>query len=64
MHAFANAPPDLPEVLKLEVEHIHDAEVFSVEQNKMAADDHVLAVRRRRRQFPLQPRRARFHAPS
>jgi len=48
---FNNYPSDLPD---FQVKHIHYQERSAVEQNDMPANQDMLAIRRRRRQMPLQ----------
>ena len=40
--------------LELQVKYIHDQEGSAVQENDVASDESVFALRRRRRQFPLQ----------
>ena len=42
----------------VEVKYVHDQERFAIEQNQVASDHDMLAIRRRWRQTPLQVARA------
>jgi hypothetical protein len=46
------------------VKYIHDQERSAIEQNEVASDHDMLAIRRRRRQTPLQVARADYNLSS
>jgi hypothetical protein len=46
--------PQLISTLKLEIKHIYDLEIRTIEQNNVAPDEHVCAIRWRWRQAAFQ----------